>query len=263
VEPKRLALLAYLAVGRAGGAIPRGSLMTVFWPELSEGAARSALRQAIHHLGERLGRQAITGRGTDRLGIDPHHVRCDLLRFEEALDTLELARAMRYYRGEFLAGPLFSGASHEFLEWVERERARISERALDAAIDLSRAEERRGNTTGQIHWIRRALEIEPFREDLFDRMLDLYEKTGRRNTAIHAIRTFRRMLNVDYGVPLPPALRQRLRSLLGERPDLLEPRRVHDRMHALQGQVQAEVGRTADLVRQLQALAGARERPVD
>ena len=68
LEPKRLALLVYLALGRAGNPIPRDTLLALFWPELGEQAARSALRQALHYLATRLGADTIMGRGTNEIG---------------------------------------------------------------------------------------------------------------------------------------------------------------------------------------------------
>ena len=45
-QPKRLALLVYLALAPA--APRRDSLLALFWPELDQGRARLALRQAVH-----------------------------------------------------------------------------------------------------------------------------------------------------------------------------------------------------------------------
>src|SRR5687768_10980075 len=49
-QPKRIALLAYLAVETIGGPIRRDALLALFWPELGEDEARRALRQGLHHL---------------------------------------------------------------------------------------------------------------------------------------------------------------------------------------------------------------------
>ena len=46
LQPKRLALLAYLAVVGVRGALRRDTLLGLFWPESSEEEARRALRQA-------------------------------------------------------------------------------------------------------------------------------------------------------------------------------------------------------------------------
>lgn len=258
IEPKRLALLVYLAVGHAGNSVSRDALLPLFWPELGEQPARSALRQGLHHLGTRLEPGAILGRGTNEIAIDPLRLGCDVLRFDVALDANEPARAMRLFQGEFLPGFLYAEASDRVLEWIDGERSRLRERAFEAALLLADEEERRGNMTGQVHWTKRALDLEPFREDLLERIVDLYEKDGNRATAAQAIRSFARTLRTRYGVSISPATRQRLRAL--QRDLIVGPRHedAHKRMHDLQKQVSVEMGRTADLMRQLQALTRPR-----
>ena len=51
-QPKRVALLAYLALVSARGPVRRDTLLALFWPELGDDEARRALRQALHYLGE-------------------------------------------------------------------------------------------------------------------------------------------------------------------------------------------------------------------
>src|SRR5215472_6672419 len=53
-QPKRLALLVYLAAG-SGGFHRRDTLLGLFWPELDERRGRDALNQAIRFLRKELG----------------------------------------------------------------------------------------------------------------------------------------------------------------------------------------------------------------
>jgi len=48
VQPKRFALLVFLAAARPSGFRRRDLLLPLFWPELDEDRARNALRQALH-----------------------------------------------------------------------------------------------------------------------------------------------------------------------------------------------------------------------
>ena len=258
VEPKRLGLLVYLAVAHVGNAISRNTLLAMFWPELGEQEARSALRQALHHLAARLGPDVLVGRGTNEVGVDLRRLRCDAFEFDVALDANEIARAMRLLRGEFLEGFLYGQASRTFLDWVDEERRRLRERAFDAALVLIDEEARRGNVTGQVHWLKRALDLEPFREDLLERIVDLYEREGNRAPAAQTIRAFARTLRTRYGGALSPVLRERLRTLQGELLTTAPAEDPHRRMHALHREVSAEMERTADLMRQLQALTRPR-----
>ncbi|HWH03164.1 MAG TPA: hypothetical protein VN674_05695, partial [Gemmatimonadales bacterium] len=63
VQPKRFALLAYLAVAQPFGFHRRDRLVALFWPELDQEHARTALRKAVHGLRAVLGEDAIIGRG--------------------------------------------------------------------------------------------------------------------------------------------------------------------------------------------------------
>src|SRR5919108_17 len=61
-QPKRLALLAYLALMSGRGPVRRDVLLALFWPELGDEEARRALRQALHYLRRVLG-GGVPGRG--------------------------------------------------------------------------------------------------------------------------------------------------------------------------------------------------------
>ena len=51
LQPKRLALLAYMALeGAEAPVVARDTLLAPFWPELGDQEARRALRQALRYL---------------------------------------------------------------------------------------------------------------------------------------------------------------------------------------------------------------------
>src|SRR5439155_14405236 len=62
-QPRRFALLAYLAAATPRGLHRRDSLLALFWPELDQEHARTALRQALRVLRVALGPRAVVGRG--------------------------------------------------------------------------------------------------------------------------------------------------------------------------------------------------------
>jgi len=57
-QPRRTALLAYLAAATPRGLHRRDRLLALFWPELNQAHARAALRQALYVLREELGAQS-------------------------------------------------------------------------------------------------------------------------------------------------------------------------------------------------------------
>ena len=85
-QPKRFALLAYLAVATPRGFHRRDTLLGLFWPELDQEHARNALNQAVHVLRDSLGREVITSRG-EELGLASRAITCDVNE-----ETTEIAR---------------------------------------------------------------------------------------------------------------------------------------------------------------------------
>ena len=69
VQPKRVALLTYLAIARPRGFHRRDSLLALLWPDQDAFHARAALRQVIHSLRCSVG-EALLARGED-LALDP------------------------------------------------------------------------------------------------------------------------------------------------------------------------------------------------
>jgi serine/threonine-protein kinase len=62
-QPKRIALLVYLALGTRQGFKRRDTLLGVFWPETPEERARHALRQALYVLRRAIGSRTVVSRG--------------------------------------------------------------------------------------------------------------------------------------------------------------------------------------------------------
>jgi DNA-binding SARP family transcriptional activator len=67
-QPKRLALLAYLAAASPYGFHRRDTLLALFWPETDQGHARTALRKALHFFRHELAPAAILSRGDEEIG---------------------------------------------------------------------------------------------------------------------------------------------------------------------------------------------------
>ncbi len=117
-QPKRIALLVYLAVAAPGRLHRRDALLALFWPEADEARARNSLSQALHFLRRSLGEGVLVSRG-EEIGLDPAQLWCDAVAFEQVLDAGQLAEALRLYRGEFLPGFLGGGSLEVGREGVE------------------------------------------------------------------------------------------------------------------------------------------------
>src|SRR3982750_970783 len=99
-QPKRAALLAYLALATPRGHHRRDALLALFWPEHDTERARNALNQAVHFLRRSLGAHAVVNHnGDDALGLDWAAFWCGAVAFEEALDAGRAVEALELYRG--------------------------------------------------------------------------------------------------------------------------------------------------------------------
>lgn len=202
-QPKRTALLAYLAAATPRGFYRRDKLVALFWPELDERHARNALSQALHVLRAALSEPAIVTRGESEVGLNPDVVWCDASAFEAALDSGRASEAMALYRGDLLDGFFVTGAP-EFERWLERERERIRARASEAASHMADVEAGAGHLASAVRWARRALEVSPYEEAALRRLIELLDRTGDRAGAIREYRDFERRLKADLDVDPSP-----------------------------------------------------------
>lgn len=195
-QPKRTALLAYLALARPRGFHRRDTLFGTFWPEASQESARNALNQAVFVLRRALGSEVIVTRGADEVGLDPGHLWCDAAAFEAALEKGDEATALELYGGDLLEGFYISDCLH-FERWLEQERARLRERAERAAVKVAEEHEAAGDAVEAIYWLRRATAWAPYEEGTHRRLLILLGRLGDRAGALREYETFRKRLEED------------------------------------------------------------------
>lgn len=196
-QPKRAALLCYLALARPRGFHKRDRLLPLFWPEADAEHARASLRQAIHRLRDSLGEAVIRSRGDEDLGLDGSLLWCDAVAFEEALDADEAERALGLYDGELLPG-LHVQEAAEFDRWLEAERTRLRERAVRGAWSLAQAREREGDAARAAEWGRRALALAPADEVLLRGYMELSARVGDPGGAENAYQGYARLLREEF-----------------------------------------------------------------
>ena len=193
-QPRRAALLCYLALASPRGFQRRDTLFALFWPDDDTEQARHALRQSVYFLRRALGPDTIVSRGDDELALASDQLRCDVWALEAAIALGRPADALALYRGELLAGFHISAAP-EFERWLDQERARVKQLAVGAAWALAAERERAGDAAGAAEAGQRAVALAPTDEAGICRLVLLLDRRGDRTAAVRAYEAFARQLH--------------------------------------------------------------------
>jgi TolB-like protein len=203
-QPKRLALLVYLAAARRAFH-RRDTLLALFWPDLDQNHARTALRNAVHFLRRNLGEHVLVSRG-DEIGVNPETLSCDLADFDAAVDEGALERALTLYRGAPLEG-LHVESAPEFEHWLDGERQRLGQRGHGAARALARTAEQAQDPHAAAGWLRLALTFDPNDEVGLQHLIRLLDQAGDRAGALREYERFAERMDAEFA--LEPSLRSR------------------------------------------------------
>ena len=215
-QPKRLALLIYLAVAPNGPFHRRDALLGLLWPETDQARARASLSRAIHFLRSFLGDDVIVSRGDNELAVDFDRLSCDAVHFLAAIQRGDFSGALELYRGDFLEG-FFLDDVPEFEHWLEQTRNELKAKAASAARTLAEQAERSGNLELALHWSRRALTHAPYDEAEMRRVLRSLDRSGDRAAALDAYHRFAKRLREDLEVD-PSAETRELVAAMTEDP---------------------------------------------
>jgi DNA-binding SARP family transcriptional activator/tetratricopeptide (TPR) repeat protein/TolB-like protein len=175
-QPKRAALLAYLALARPYGPVRRDILLATFWPEMPDDRARAALRNALSFV-RKTAPGILAARTDDAVQVADDVLGCDVRRMEAALAAGDVAGALRHYGGDLLAG-LHVDDAPAWEQWRDAERLRLGHVALAAARGAAEAARGRGDLDGAVALSRRACEIDPDDEPSVRRLMQMLAERG-------------------------------------------------------------------------------------
>lgn len=200
-------LLAYLAVHRDARQL-RQHVAGVFWPESTEGQARTNLRRELHQLREALPEPGrflmIEGSEIRWRGDAP--CRLDIAEFESALAEANAAEerndtagfraaaehAIRAYGGDLLPG-LYD-------DWVLSERDRLRRSCLALLDGLTAVLVGQDEVRAAIDHARRRVDLEPLEESGHRRLMELQGRVGDRAAALATYHRCASILERELGV---------------------------------------------------------------
>jgi DNA-binding SARP family transcriptional activator/TolB-like protein len=217
LSPKRLALLAYLAVDTSDGFRRRDHIVGIFWPELSQEAARAQLRKSLSVLREQFGADAIATRGEGEVRLNRARVWCDAVAMEALMAERRWNEALSLYRGDLLEGLFPAGVAQEFHKWLADARNRLRQHAARAAWECSAAEAQGGDRVAAAVMARRALAYSPDDEDGVRRLMSLLDRNGDRAGALRLYAEWQEHLQDEYAVEPAPETRKLARRVQAAR----------------------------------------------
>lgn len=228
-QPKRTALLVYLAVAKPHGFHTRDALIALLWPESDRRRGRRSLRKTLHFLRRHLGAEAIQSRGDD-LGLAWDRVWCDANAFDEAQAAARARDALELYQGELLPGFHVSGAP-DFERWLDRERPRLRRSAVRFAWTLAEEEEAAGNGIEAARLARRATALAPLEEAGHRRLMELLDRLGDRAGALRHFEVMSTRLREELELEPSRETLELARRIRDEEPGIRHPERRPAKAH--------------------------------
>ncbi len=200
--PQRLApLLAYLALyAQAGRSVTRTRLAGTLWPEQSDTQARHSLSDALY----RLRQVASEAGGSEWLAANDETIWLEAVRVDvdefgrlSQSDQIEsLEKAIELYSGDLLLDL--------YEEWVSAPRLEYRDKYLALLETLTESFQAKNELRPALHYARRLVMAEPFREYSQQIYLRLLGRLGRRTEAIAHYEHLRHLLQTELAVePLP------------------------------------------------------------
>lgn len=204
-------LFCYLLLAR--GPVPRDVVLEALWPDLSPQSARASLNVAWSNAKRALGAGAGAAAGyflleRGRYGLRRELVVTDVEEFERHLAAADRAQeperalaaleaATSTYRGDLLP----EAASEP---WTVIERERLHELYVGAMERLADVKAARGRLAEAGAHLREILRIDPWREEIYRRLMAVLAEGGRRSEALRLYRQCAAILRRELGVEPGP-----------------------------------------------------------
>ena len=216
-QPKRLALLAYLALAATEGFRRRDQIVGLFWPDQDQLHARTQLRKALHGLRATIGAEAFLTRGDEESRLDTQMVWCDAVAFRRHCDAREWTEALALYRGDLLEGLFPGGVGEEFETWLAEQRAGLRGLAARAAWGGSALADLAGRRDEAIALARRAADLNLDDEEGVRRLIAALDRYGDRAGALRIFADWQSRLQKEFGAEPAPETRKLVRRVQASR----------------------------------------------
>ena len=212
---KRKARLLFTMLAIRGGQdVPRDQVLEHLWPEMDEARAKnnlyviwSAMKNALSPEADKTESCPFIDNTGGVCRVVGDAVRSDVQEFDQVLSKAREAQsAERYadalrsyellaevYRGELLPGDVYD-------DWFAQMRDEYRAKYADAMLQAASILQRRDDSLGALTFVRRALNQDPWREDLYQAAISCQIAAGQRSAAIETYLQCRAKLSEDLGL---------------------------------------------------------------
>jgi DNA-binding SARP family transcriptional activator len=207
-QRRQLSLLKFL-IAQGGRDVVADVACEMLWPDSEGGAAHATLDSAVHRLRKLLGRDDAIIIQDGHLSLNPRVVWTDVWCFERLLGKSQsspwvsgetqtagqvqsLEAALRLYQGHFL------GQDDE-QAWMLAARAKLRSKWRRYLIALGSYWEEAGHFDKATTLYQHGLEIDVLAEELYQRLIKIYQGQGRHGNAMEAYRRCQHILSAMLG----------------------------------------------------------------
>ena len=186
----------------------REKLIGLLWGSRFDAQAHQSFRQALTRLRRALGPSVLIS-NADSVSLDAAMVDCDVIRFESLIrlgSPETLREAVDLYRGPLLADLAIT--EEPWTAWLDVERQRLENLALDAMVRLGECELQSGNIEVALRTGQRAISMNNLREDAHRLIMRALAAAGRRVEGLRYYDEVTALLQRELNVPPDSATRQ-------------------------------------------------------
>lgn len=201
LKPQAIEFMLYLI---DGGPADKDRAGSEFWPDHPPGRQTANLHMAVYSIRKALGKEAVELEGNAYRFAPPLEIQYDVREFENAVAVARklppadprrffaLTEAVSLYDGDFM--PEF------FSNWVQERRIQLELDYLDVASELAEEAILRDQPKRALGPLREALRLDPYREDVNLRYLEVLQRLDRRTDVISHYRKYADLLRKDFEI---------------------------------------------------------------
>ncbi len=219
---RAIGLLTYLVL-HADTPQSRSHLAGTFWPDSTDGQARTNLRRELHQLRGMLDDEsALVSEANTLAWHDVEGYRVDVRVFViesaaafGAFDEGDLEALARHAQAAVDAyrGPLLPGW---YDDWVLESREDLQQRCIDVCDRVVAAAARAGDPARGLTFARRRIQLAPLEEQGYRQLMDLLAASGDRAGAMTTYHRCASVLEQELGVSPSPSTTQAMEELIGD-----------------------------------------------